>query len=98
MRRIFACTILTCTIGMAAALALPAAGGAQTGKHPGASQANSNCSCRLRGQDIALGQTVCMNTASGPKLARCELTLNNTSWKIIANSCPLAQMSIVPGR
>jgi hypothetical protein len=55
------------------------------------SSAGENCTCRGNGQDIAEGQTVCLKTASGSKLARCERVLNNTSWKILGTDCPLAK-------
>jgi len=51
---------------------------------------NINCTCRYRGKSIKLGETVCMQTPGGSRLARCEMALNNTSWKILGGSCPLA--------
>ena len=56
-----------------------------------ASNAGENCTCRGNGQDVPEGQTICLKTASGSKLARCERVLNNTSWKILETDCPLAQ-------
>ncbi len=53
--------------------------------------ANGNCTCRGNGTDIPEGETVCLKTASGMKLARCARVLNNTSWKILENDCPTAQ-------
>lgn len=54
-------------------------------------QADPACTCRGNGQDVPLGQTICLKTATGGKLARCETTLNNTSWKILEDSCPLTR-------
>ena len=54
--------------------------------------ADGNCTCRGNGEDIVEGQTVCLRTASGMKLARCERVLNNTSWKILQSECPTAQL------
>ena len=57
-----------------------------------AANAGENCTCRGNGQDIAEGETVCLKTASGMKVARCERVLNNTSWKMLEDECPLAQL------
>jgi hypothetical protein len=57
----------------------------------GAAFAGDNCTCRGNGTDIPEGETVCLKTASGMKLARCARVLNNTSWKILENDCPTAQ-------
>ena len=57
----------------------------------GAALAGDNCTCRGNGKDIPEGETVCLKTASGMKLARCDRVLNNTSWKILESDCPTAQ-------
>jgi hypothetical protein len=43
-----------------------------------------NCKCLANKQKYEQGQVACMLG----KLARCEMVLNNPSWKILANSCP----------
>lgn len=58
--------------------------------HPALSA--GNCTCRGNGADIPEGQTVCLKTSSGAKLARCERVLNNTSWKILEKDCPTASL------
>ena len=73
-------------VAVASAAAVPAA-------MPIASLAGENCTCRGNGQDVPEGQTICLKTASGAKLARCERVLNNTSWKILDSDCPLARSS-----
>lgn len=60
----------------------------------GVSHAGENCTCRGNGRDIPEGQTVCLKTASGMKLARCERVLNNTSWKILDTDCPTAALPL----
>ncbi|MFO1090787.1 MAG: hypothetical protein U1E46_14545 [Hyphomicrobiales bacterium] len=45
-----------------------------------------NCTCRAGGQNYPQGQVLCLRG----KLARCEMFLNNSSWKIIADSCPVS--------
>jgi hypothetical protein len=43
-----------------------------------------NCYCRANEQQYSQGQVLCLFG----KLARCEMNLNNPSWKIIAPTCP----------
>jgi len=58
----------------------------------GVAVSGENCTCRGNGRDIPEGETVCLKTASGMKLARCERVLNNTSWKILQSGCPTANV------
>jgi hypothetical protein len=52
------------------------------------SPAIADCTCRAPGIVVHHGQTICLKTPSGPRLARCEMVLNNSSWKILPESCP----------
>ncbi len=61
-------------------LATPAAG------------ADPNCRCRLFGEYYDLGTTMCIRG----NLRRCEMNLNNTSWKQIADFCPQARLQPLP--
>lgn len=45
--------------------------------------------CSANGTRYELGAVVCVNTASGSWLGRCDKVLNNTSWKKLADGCPL---------
>jgi hypothetical protein len=75
---------------LAAALAAFLAG-------PGAALAD--CTCRYQGGATELGQTVCMNTPQGQRLARCEMALNNPSWTFLDAPCPSAGLhSPAPAR
>ena len=58
--------------------------------------ANPDCICRANGREVHEGQTVCLRTAVGMKLARCERVLNNTSWKFSQKPCLF--MSLAPQR
>jgi hypothetical protein len=58
------------------------------------SPARADCTCRAPGFIAQHGETVCLNTPSGPRLARCEKVLNNASWKFLAESCPEALRSV----
>jgi hypothetical protein len=60
-----------------------------------AAQADPNCTCRAAGGvTAALGETVCIGTPSGPRMARCEMVLNNTSWKFLEAPCPQASRAL----
>ena len=50
----------------------------------GSAIAGPNCTCRFAGQNYKTGSVMCIRG----KLAKCDFVLNNTSWKIIAQTCP----------
>lgn len=54
--------------------------------------ADPNCRCRLYGEYYELGTTMCIRG----NLRRCEMNLNNTSWKQIADFCPQADLDPLP--
>lgn len=45
-----------------------------------------DCQCRYSGQKYDQGATVCMRG----KVAQCDMYLNNSSWKLTTDACPLA--------
>ncbi len=55
--------------------------------------ASADCTCRAPGFIAHHGQTVCLKTAQGPRLARCDMVLNNAAWKISSEPCPEAALS-----
>lgn len=57
-----------------------------------AASADPNCRCRLYGEYYELGTTLCIRG----NLRRCEMNLNNTSWKQIADFCPQANLQPLP--
>jgi hypothetical protein len=57
-----------------------------------AASAGPECKCRADGQEYSQGQILCIRG----KLSRCEMALNNTSWKVIADICPLADLPPKP--
>lgn len=57
-----------------------------------------NCTCRFFGQDYKLGATVCLKGPDGPRLARCAMNLNNTSWKMLERACPSARLDGASGQ
>jgi hypothetical protein len=50
--------------------------------------ARATCTCIFKGGTVKEGETACIWTAKGNALARCEKVLNNTSWKLLGQSCP----------
>ena len=48
----------------------------------------ADCECRANGQTFKQGEVVCLKLPSGAQLARCEMVLNNSSWKKISDGCP----------
>ena len=49
-----------------------------------------NCTCRANGHSYKQGQIICIRG----QLARCDMNLNNSSWKIIAPTCPEASLRL----
>jgi len=53
-----------------------------------------NCTCRANGISYKQGQILCIRG----QLARCDMNLNNSSWKIIAPTCPEARLAMAEPR
>lgn len=95
--------ILTLTLPVTAAplateAATPAPAAAATpGAGSGPSRTTSpdpaSCICRAQGQDHELGATICLRGPRGPRIAKCVMVLNNTSWKFTNAPCALAEAS-----
>lgn len=85
-------TLVALTLG---ALGSPAAAHDPT-VHADAGPGLPPCTCRADGRDFQMGEVVCLRTNQGPRLARCVMVLNNTSWETIQQSCPSAQLSYSP--
>jgi hypothetical protein len=50
-----------------------------------------SCTCRYKGQDYGLGESICLKSPEGLRMATCAMVLNNTSWKFSSAPCPLTQ-------
>jgi hypothetical protein len=48
---------------------------------------HANCYCRGNGKQFPVGQTVCLRTPKGPRIATCGMSLNNTSWQMTDEPC-----------
>ncbi len=46
------------------------------------------CSCRYAGQNIPIGQTICMKFEGKRVRATCDTVVNNPSWSISSEVCP----------
>ncbi len=57
-----------------------------------AALADPDCQCRSNGEFFVQGEHTCIKTSNGYRLARCDMVLNNTSWTIIGDSCPLTEL------
>src|SRR5882724_8218641 len=57
-----------------------------------AAPASADCTCRGPGVVAHHGETVCLHTPMGPRLARCEMMLNNSSWTFLPDPCPEASL------
>lgn len=55
----------------------------------------ADCQCRAGGRVFEQGQTVCLSYPDGKKLARCEMVLNNSSWRNVQDGCPEADAGTV---
>ena len=53
-----------------------------------AGQSRPECYCRAQGKMFALGESACLKTSEGPRVAQCGMVLNNTSWRFTAQPCP----------
>lgn len=47
-----------------------------------------DCYCRAQGRTFAPGETICLKTAEGPRLAQCQMEINVMSWSITSKPCP----------
>ena len=56
------------------------------------SPAEADCVCRARGIVATHGQTLCIRTAQGTRLARCGKVSNVASWTFLDGPCPVAAL------
>jgi hypothetical protein len=56
------------------------------------SVADPDCTCRAQGRDFTLGQSVCLATPKGARIATCAMVLNNTSWQFTETPCVVSRL------
>jgi hypothetical protein len=47
----------------------------------------AECYCLAQGRTFGVGETACLRTNEGPRIAECGMVLNNTSWRFTAKPC-----------
>ena len=57
-----------------------------------AAPAEADCTCRARGVVATEGQTLCIRTPQGSRLARCGKMSNVASWTFLQGPCPQAAL------
>jgi len=62
---------------------------------PNSAAAEENCTCRALGRDFEVGQTACLATPKGHRIAKCGTVLNNTAW--LFSETPCLSSHLVPG-
>jgi len=51
-----------------------------------------SCTCRYKGEKYGIGESICLKSPQGLRMATCEMVLNNTSWQFSDAPCPLTQL------
>lgn len=70
-------------------LALPAAGDPNWTRPPAKDGFEyPDCYCTNRGERVPMGGTACLRIGSDAFLARCEMSLNNPTWRRVREGCP----------
>lgn len=54
------------------------------------------CKCQNYGRYIKAGDTACIRTNKGPKMARCVMRGNVTDWDFLDEDCAHTSMSTIP--
>jgi hypothetical protein len=55
-----------------------------------ATEAAADCTCRALGRSFELGQSLCLTTPNGPRMAVCDMQINVTSWRFSQTPCVTA--------
>src|SRR5258708_39152199 len=56
------------------------------------SVADPDCTSRAQGRDFTLGQSTCLATPKGARIATCGMVLNNTSWQLTETPCVVSHL------
>jgi len=52
-----------------------------------------DCTCRAKGRRVHLGDTLCLDTAEGPRVAMCIKNQNLTFWSFSSEGCALSSLA-----
>jgi hypothetical protein len=80
-RQLVACYIASMSIRLAAAALLVLSAFPSPGI--------ADCTCRAKGVVAEQGEVLCLATPQGPRMARCDKVLNNSSWTFLQAPCPV---------
>jgi len=69
---------------------------ALTALAPAGALAEHKCQCLYQGKRFEQGQLVCIKVDGAARLARCDMSLNNSSWTFVSNGCPTALVTPLP--
>ncbi len=47
-----------------------------------------DCYCRAQGKIFAPGESICLKTAQGGRMAECQMVTNVMSWSVTERACP----------
>lgn len=64
--------------------------GLMTASQSAVADAAKTCQCRAGGEYYNTGSLICLGKGKNAQMARCEMALNNTSWKLLGERCPYA--------
>lgn len=56
----------------------------------------ADCKCLANGRVYNHGQLACLKLPNGEQLARCDMVLNNSSWKKVRDGCPVSEVELPP--
>ena len=51
------------------------------------------CTCRAKDRRVQLGDTLCLSTPDGPRIAKCIKNQNLTFWSFTKDGCVLSALS-----
>lgn len=54
------------------------------------------CYCTNRGERVELGETACLRVGGRSFTARCDMSLNNPTWRRVEDGCPPDGLSGLP--
>ena len=86
---------------LAAALLCAAAAGAQSDYHrsrpaPKEGFSYPDCYCTNRGERVELGELSCLRVGGQRFTARCDMSLNNPTWRRVRDGCAPDGLSLAP--
>jgi hypothetical protein len=61
-----------------------------------AAKRDDECTCRAKGRRVHLGDTLCLDTAEGPRIAMCIKNQNLTFWSFSSEGCALSSAASPP--